>query len=131
MNRIALRPLRPLRVVLSLAIAPLLLSLFAAARAQTGKDVWQLMYFDTAKVGFIHVVEEPEVVGGKTQLRRTTDSSLTINRLDTTISMVTANWALEDEKGELLELYSESNMSQAKTIQHLVRTGDRATLEAR
>jgi hypothetical protein len=115
----------------SLALLPLLATLaFARARA-SGDDEWQLMYFDDAKVGFVHLTKEHDEAGGKKVLRRTTDSSMTINRLNTTISVVTSNWSLEDEKGEVLELYTESNLSQQKTIQHLVRTGSSATIEAR
>ena len=81
----------------SLALLPLLATLaFARARAG-GDDEWQLMYFDDAKVGFVHLAKEHEEDGGRKMLRRTTDSSMTINRLNTTISVVTSNWSLEDE----------------------------------
>ena len=121
----------PRRLAVRLAVVPLLLAA-AFARARTGDDeVWQLMYFDDAKVGFIHFDKVHDEVGGKKVLRRTTDSSMTINRLDTNISVVTSNWSLEDENGEVLELFSESNMSQAKTSQHLVRSGATATIQQR
>jgi hypothetical protein len=114
-----------------LALLPLLATLaFARARAG-GDDEWQLVYFGDAKVGFVHMAKENEEAGGRKMLRRTTDSSVTINRFNTTISIVTSNWSLEDEKGEVLELYAESNLSQQKTIQHLVRHGATATIEAR
>lgn len=121
----------PRRLAATLALVPLLLAA-AFARARTDDDeVWQLMYFDDAKVGFVHLVKEHDEVDGKKVVRRSTDSSLTINRLNTTISVVTSAWALEDEKGEVLELFMESNMSQAKTTQHLVRSGATATIEQR
>jgi len=121
----------PRRLAVRLAVVPLLLAA-AFARARTGDDeVWQLMYFDDAKVGFIHFDKVHDEVGGKKVLRRTTDSSMTINRLDTNISVVTSNWSLEDENGEVFELFSESNMSQAKTSQHLVRSGATATIQQR
>jgi len=121
----------PRRLAVRLAVVPLLLAA-AFARARTGDDeVWQLMYFDDAKVGFIHFDKVHDEVGGQKVLRRTTDSSMTINRLDTNISVVTSNWSLEDENGEVLELFSESNMSQAKTSQHLVRSGATATIQQR
>src|SRR5262249_57951519 len=97
----------------------------------SGDEEWQLIYLDDAKVGFVHVTREHDEVDGKKVVRRTTASSMSINRLQTTISVVTSNWSLEDEKGELLELYSESNLAQAKTIQHLVRDGAKATVESR
>src|SRR5262249_27165030 len=56
---------------------------------------------------------------------------MAINRLDSKSSVITSSWSLEDEKGEVLELYLETNMSQAKTIQHLVRDGASATVESR
>jgi hypothetical protein len=121
----------PRRLAATLSLVPLLLAA-AFARARTGDDdVWQLMYFDEAKVGFVHVDKEHDEVDGKKVVRRTTDSSLTLNRLNTTISVITSSWALEDENGEVLELWSESNMSQAKTMQHLVRSGATATIEQR
>jgi len=51
------------RILAPLALAPLLLtllaSLSAAARAQATEEVWQLVYFDDAKIGFVHAVTEP------------------------------------------------------------------------
>ncbi|HET6164108.1 MAG TPA: transglutaminase-like domain-containing protein [Planctomycetota bacterium] len=121
----------PRRLAATLALVPLLLAA-AFARARTGDDdVWQLMYFDDAKVGFVHMDKEHDEVDGKKVVRRTTDSSMTLNRLNQTISVIQSSWALEDENGEVLELFYESNMSQAKTVQHLVRSGATATIEQR
>ena len=105
------------RLLAPLALAPLLLTLLAAlsaaARAQATDEVWQLVYFDEAKVGFVHQVTEPADTEGKKLVRRNTDSSLTINRLGTSITVVTSGWTLEDDKGGVLEMYSEQNLSAA------------------
>ncbi len=127
--RPAARLPRPLAA--TLVLAPLLLAA-AFARARTSADDdWHLVYMDEAKVGFEHVTKENDEIEGRKVVRRTIDASMTINRLDSKSSIISSNWSLEDENGELLELYSESNLSQAKTIQHLVRKGASATLEAR
>src|SRR5262245_55659988 len=133
-HRLPTLPLRrtklPRRLAATLAVVPLLLLTAAFARARTsGDDEWQLMYMGDAKVGFAHVTKEHDEVDGRKVVRRTTDMSMTINRLDTKISVITSNWELEDEHGEVLELHAESNTSQAKTIQHLVRSGSTATRE--
>ena len=120
---------RALRFASSLSLALALLS--AAARAQSSDDVWQLVYLDEAKVGFIHQSKEPDDSGGKQQTRTLTDSSITINRLGATISVVISAWTLEDASGGIAEMYFESNFSQAKSIDHLVRHGDQATIEKR
>src|SRR5262249_37129344 len=96
-----------------------------------GDDEWQLMYFDEAKVGCVDLTKEQEEGDGKKVVRRTTDSSMSITRLQTTISVVTSNWSLEDEKGERRELDAEANLAQAKTIQDIVRDGAKATVESR
>jgi hypothetical protein len=115
--------------------APLLVVLLAAlpalARAQSNDEYWHLLYMDDAKIGFIHGTKEPADAGGKKYVRRNVDSSLTINRLGVSITMLVTAWSLEDANAEVVELNLEQNLSASKTIQHLVRDGDKATLETR
>lgn len=120
------------RLLAPLALAPLLLTLVAAlARGQGLEEVWHLMYFDEAKIGFIHTTREPVEIEGRKLVRDSVDSSMTINRLGTSITVLVSGWSLEGEKGDLLELHTEQNLSAAKTILHLKRDGDKGTLETK
>jgi hypothetical protein len=120
------------RLLAPLALAPLLLTLAAAvARAQTSREEWHLMYFDDAKVGFVHGIREPDDRGGRKLTRDSADSSMTINRLGTSITVIASGWSLEDERGGIVEMYLEQNLSSSKTILRLTRDGDKGTIETR
>src|SRR5262249_47045783 len=115
-----------------LVLAPLLLTLVAAvARAQASREEWHLMYFDDAKVGFVHGIREPEERGGRKLIRESADSSITINRVGPAITVIASGWSLEDEKGGIVEMYLEQNLSSSKTILRLTRDGDKGTIETR
>jgi hypothetical protein len=115
-----------------LALAPLLLTFAAAvARAQASEEVWHLMYFDEAKVGFVHGITEPVEKDGRKLIKNTVDSSVTINRLGRNVTVLSSGWSLEGEKGDLVELHSEQNLAAAKTIRHLWRDGDNGRLETK
>lgn len=129
---LALGPARSPR----LAAVAALLALFALAwPAQAGAapqeakvtfEEWQLMYMDEAKVGFVHVLQEEVVRDGRPLLCTTSDSSMTINRLGTNISVLQLQKMWEDADGKIVAIEGESNTSIAKSRTKVTVNGDRA-----
>jgi hypothetical protein len=113
------------RLLPLLAVA--LLARPAAAQDPVGaRDEWQLMYMGEAKIGFLHVVLEPVEQDGKRVWRSTNDSSMTLNRLGTNISVLSLVTIVEDEAGQILTLDSESNMSISKSRTRVTVKGAQA-----
>jgi len=116
-------------------LLPLLLSLLAvaplarpaAAQAEVGaREEWQLMYMGEAKIGFVHVLLEPAEQDGRRVWRSTNDSSMTLNRLGTNISVLQLVTMVEDDAGQILTLESESNMSISKSRTRVTVKGAQA-----
>lgn len=120
-------------------LASSLFVVLTLARLATGQqrtaglsdDEWQLMYMDTAKVGFVHILQEPIERDGRPLAQTTSDSSLTINRLGTTISLIQSQVAVEDLTGQIVEISSEANTSAAKSQTRAIVTGGRAEVTRR
>lgn len=90
------------------------------------REEWQLMYMEDAKIGFVHVLLEPIEQDGKRVWRSLNDSSITINRLGTSISVLQKVITFEDDAGQMLSMESESNTSVAKSRTLVTVAGDRA-----
>lgn len=98
----------------------------AAQEAKVTFEEWQLMYMDEAKVGFVHALQEEVTRDGRTLQLSTTDSSMTINRLGTNISVLQLQKMWEDGEGRIVAIEAESNTSAAKSRTKVTVQGDRA-----
>jgi len=125
MHRSPIGPIR--RILAALALLPLL----AARGAAQAEDEWQLMHIDDAKVGFVHVVVEKVEQDGRVLWKTSTDTSLTMNRLGTNVTILATGITLEDEGGRIVEVSSETNMSTSKTLVHARVDGDKAEVTRR
>lgn len=123
-------PCRHPRLPALASLVALLMLAAAPARATQAhpRDEWQLLWMDDAKIGFVHVISEPIEMDGRSLWKTFTDSSMTMNRLGTNISVLTTMTLIEDADGNVVTIESESNMSAAKTRNRVTVMGDRAEI---
>lgn len=86
------------------------------------------MYLDDAKVGFVHIVTEQVERDGRPLWKTFNDSSMTLNRLGTNVTVLQTSTTWEDAAGNIVRIESESNMAAAKTRTVVEVKGDRAEM---
>lgn len=107
--------LLPRALVVLLALPLVAVAARARPQATTTRDEWHLVMLDDAKCGFAHEVREELLRDGRKLERTTTDSSVTLNRFDTKLTIEQKQVFVEDEAGRIVSIESESNMAANKT----------------